>query len=145
MRFNVLTVLVTFPRRSVRCILRSLRRTSMWIAVLLAMGDGPTGAQQPDLPFPQGIAAGDVTPNSVVLWASVPTVPSQTVRFEWSTDPGFSQSHQSAALIPRTDVPIKLEVTGLTPGTRYYYRATGSLGNSSTGQDRKSTRLNSSH
>lgn len=87
-----------------------------------------------DLPatLPNGVASGDVTQTSCVLWArsSAPG----PVDFECATDVDFSAIIAAAIAAPvDATVPVKVMIEGLTPGTRYYYRATDSAGNRATG------------
>lgn len=73
--------------------------------------------------FPNGIAAGDVSQDSVVLWARSTAL--GDVTFEYSTTPDFSSDVQSVvAAAADPDIPVKVSVGGLTAGTQYYYRVT---------------------
>jgi len=69
-----------------------------------------------------GVASGDVTQTSAVLWARS-TVPG-TVTFEYSTDPTFATESTATADVSDVDVPAKVEISGLDPAMRYYYRVT---------------------
>lgn len=76
---------------------------------------------------PNGIASGDITQNSAVLWTR--TNNPGTVRFEYSTKPDFSTISGSATATVTTPFPpVKVNITGLTPGTTYFYRATDATG-----------------
>lgn len=78
--------------------------------------------------FPQGLASGDPTPTSVMLWTRVATrrrtTAPVTLRLEVSLHPDF------AALVATRDVDatsdsdhtVRVLVTDLTPDTTYYYR-----------------------
>jgi len=90
--------------------------------------------------FPNGVASGDVDQSSVVLWARAAFT--GMVQFEYGTDPDFIQDPDG---VEEVDVeyfgeytiiddefkenfsdnspPAKVEITGLLPGTKYYYRA----------------------
>jgi phosphodiesterase/alkaline phosphatase D-like protein len=74
-------------------------------------------------PFAYGVASGDVTADSAVLWTRA-AGPSD-VTFDLATNPGFAGAkalppvHTDAA----RDFTVKTTATGLAPGTRYYYRA----------------------
>lgn len=72
--------------------------------------------------LPNGVASGDVTQGTAVLWARS-TVPG-TVTFEYSTDPTFIIKSTAAAEVSEAEVPVKVEISGLDPGMQYYYRAT---------------------
>lgn len=79
--------------------------------------------------FPDGIASGDTTQTSTVLWAASNTL--GDVRFQVMAD-GKTVADQSVAVTDRM-VPAKWRVDGLTPGTRYSYTATGPDGKLLTG------------
>ena len=84
--------------------------------------------------FLHGVASGDPHPDSVILWTRVtPTAeatpgsglgPRATVRWEVADDPGFGRivTHGTFSTGPERDHTVKLEATGLQPGTRYFYR-----------------------
>ncbi|MBZ8180790.1 alkaline phosphatase D family protein [Oscillatoria salina] len=73
--------------------------------------------------LPNGIASGDTTQNSTILWTRSDRL--GEVSFEYSTDPNFATIIGTAiANVTDTDVPVKVELTNLNPGTQYYYRVT---------------------
>ncbi len=78
--------------------------------------------------FLQGVAAGDMTSDSAVLWTR-PSNPvtrwgiSTHLTAEVSTDPSFSSYRMFEGISdPNRDYVLKLDVTGLNSGTEYYYR-----------------------
>ncbi len=82
--------------------------------------------------LPQGVASGDVTPNSAVLWTR--TTARGAVRFEVSTSRNFSSPVTSGVVqVTDTEVPAKWTVTGLQPATTYSYRAVDAAGSSAFG------------
>jgi alkaline phosphatase D len=82
--------------------------------------------------LPNGVASGDTDATSTVLWARA-AAPG-FIRFEVATDAGFGNIIQNTTVdVASAQVPAKLEVAGLSPGTRHYYRATDSQGNTSAG------------
>lgn len=82
--------------------------------------------------LPNRVASGDTTQNSSVLWARSSVV--GNVTFEYSTDPGFNSILGTVnANVSDTTLPVKAPVAGLNPGTKYYYRATDTSGNRSSG------------
>ena len=85
--------------------------------------------------LPNGVAAGDVSSSSVVLWTRSTNL--GPVTFSCSTDSNFNSIFKSMAA-PAADpaLPVKVEMTGLTPGTPYFYRVTDSAGNSLNGRFR---------
>ena len=74
--------------------------------------------------FPQGVASGDPTPDSVLLWTRVETSGSATVRYEVASDEGFANVVASgeATTDADRDFTVRIDVDGLTAGTTYWYR-----------------------
>jgi 3-phytase/alkaline phosphatase D len=73
--------------------------------------------------LPNGVASGDTTQTSTVLWTRSTVL--GEVTFEYSTDPDFGAIAGTAtATVTDPDIPVKVLVDGLTPGTQYYYRVT---------------------
>ena len=74
-----------------------------------------------------GVAAGDTTATSVVLWTRAldPAAPGTLpLTLELATDAAFANivTTQSLATDAAADFTAKTEATGLQPSTRYYYR-----------------------
>ncbi|MDK3159238.1 alkaline phosphatase D family protein [Kamptonema cortianum] len=119
------------------------------------LGDAPTPSPvvppvRPPIPTPtptpppntlvNGIASGDTTQTSTVLWTR--SLQTGSVTFEYSTDPSFSAiAGTRSATITDPQAPVKAEVTGLTPGTQYYYRVTDAAGDTAIGQFRTPAEL----
>ena len=78
-----------------------------------------------------GIASGDTTQTSTVLWANS-NAPGE-ITFEVATNPEFTNIIQivSGNL---TDAPVKVEITELNPDTEYYYRVTDAAGSTEIGK-----------
>ena len=84
--------------------------------------------------FAHGVASGDPLPTAVVIWTRVtPTAaaqpgsgagPSATVVWQVSTDSRFATVVRSGRFTTTAtrDHTVKVDVTGLRPGTRYWYR-----------------------
>lgn len=72
--------------------------------------------------FPQGVAAGDVTEQSAIIWTR--TDGPADLQVEYSTDPGFIGARMSAPLRTAGDADFtaKVELSSLQPGQRYTYR-----------------------
>lgn len=95
---------------------------------------GGCGRQQ-EGPLELQVSAGDVTSTTAVLWARAST--SGEVHFEYSTDPTFSTGVVVAEKqVTFTPKPVKLEISGLSPGTQYHYRATDENSAVATGRFR---------
>jgi phosphodiesterase/alkaline phosphatase D-like protein/DNA-binding beta-propeller fold protein YncE len=91
----------------------------------------------PRNPKPQslvnGVASGDVSQDSVVLWARSTFL--GDVTFEYSTSPDFAEiAGTTTATVTDITLPVKVDVAGLTPGTEYFYRVTDAAGDSETGR-----------
>jgi phosphodiesterase/alkaline phosphatase D-like protein len=82
--------------------------------------------------LPNGVAAGDTTSNSAVLWTRSTTI--GDVLFEYSTDATFGSGVSSVMRsVVDGSVPVKADIGGLAAGTRYYYRATDANGETVSG------------
>ncbi len=80
-----------------------------------------------------GIASGDTTQDSTVLWARSTFV--GEITFEYATDANFSAVIGSETVaVTATDLPVKVAITDLTPHTTYYYRVTDASGDVEIGQ-----------
>jgi alkaline phosphatase D len=73
-------------------------------------------------PFAYGVASGDMTSTSAILWTRTPDV--ADLAAELSTTSTFDQISvlPSVRTSPNTDFTVKVTASGLTPGTLYYYR-----------------------
>ena len=88
------------------------------LALLAACG----GDGGPRLTFTHGVASGDVTPASVVLWTRVDgegEVRAQVAKDESFSDLVVEGKQRSSA---EHDFVVKLGIEGLEPAARYYYR-----------------------
>jgi len=85
--------------------------------------DGEPG---PETLFSHGVASGDPLLDAVILWSRVTGAPEGEVEafFEVALDPEFTQRVAADYVMtgPERDYTIKLDATGLQPGTTYYYR-----------------------
>lgn len=91
-------------------------------------GDGTDEAGQ-ELPshvtavdLPHGIAVGDVTRDSAVVWAR--TDGPAYVHVEYATSPTFRDSRHidPVRTVPDSDYTVKIRLSGLEPGETYHYR-----------------------
>lgn len=83
--------------------------------------------------FPNGVASGDVSQHTAVLWArSTATGP---ITFTYGTSLVTGTTVMTKTV---TDpwVPAKVQLTNLTPGTEYQYRVTTAVGESANGRFR---------
>lgn len=75
--------------------------------------------------FPYGVASGDPTTNSVILWSRIESsMPAINVQYEVALDPEFKKPVASGIVStsPEIDYTLKKEVEGLQPAKIYYYR-----------------------
>ena len=85
-------------------------------------------------PFYHGVTSGDPLANQVIIWTKITSsASSEKVFWELSVYPDFSWINQKDSLIvdSSTDFTVKIDVTGLSPSTIYYYRFKNSLGHTS--------------
>lgn len=76
-------------------------------------------------PFYHGVASGDPMQNAVVIWTRVTPEGEGPVQVKWrmATDAYMTQVVKSGTLTTDVDrdFTVKIDVTGLDPGTTYYY------------------------
>src|SRR5262245_23731898 len=85
--------------------------------------------------LPHGVAAGDVTQHSAVLWTRSTSF--GPVVFEYSSDPGFGHDvHFKFAFVFNPLVPVKVQVGSLKAGTTYSYRVRDASGSKASGHFR---------
>jgi alkaline phosphatase D len=108
------------------------------LLVVLLLGIGTVHAQKPGnisarttldsryAPFYHGVASGDPMPDRVILWTRVTTQTTGALQVNWAvaTDTGMTNVVQSgtATTHDTLDHTLHVDVTGLNPGTWYYYR-----------------------
>jgi alkaline phosphatase D len=116
-----------------RCALRSSSVSCVLVgasALLAFCGSAIGGAVAS--PLPNGVAAGDATNTSIVLWARAGVTGSLT--FTLASDSAFTNIVDSQAVaVADVLVPAKVSFGSLTPGARYYYRASDAAGSTSSG------------
>lgn len=118
------------------------RRTVAGIAAgtaLILTGCSGTRAKPGALRFAHGVASGDPTESSAVLWTHLSGVTGDTgVTWEIAHDRQFRRlagRGESAALADR-DFTVKVEAMGLEPGKRYFYRFQAAGATSPVGRTR---------
>lgn len=87
--------------------------------------------------FQHGVASGDPLPTAVIIWTRLTTDEAvATVAWEVSTTPDFRTivRHGEALAREEHDFTVHVDVTGLTPGTVYYYRFRAGEDTSRTGR-----------
>ena len=93
---------------------------SGWCAKVMAALNDPVRNRI----FNQGIASGDPTQNSVVLWTRITTEDISNVVWQIASDSFFTNILQQGELTAdaEADHTVKLEVSNLEPGEVYFYR-----------------------
>jgi alkaline phosphatase D len=105
------------------------------LALLASAASGPVWSQSLGAdPFTLGVASGDPAPDGFVIWTRLATkplelgggMPSRTVPVGWEVaeDEGFSRivATGKAPARPELGHSVHVEVEGLKPGARYWYR-----------------------
>ncbi|WP_156464563.1 alkaline phosphatase D family protein [Aeromicrobium sp. Root495] len=84
--------------------------------------------------FQHGVASGDPLPTAVVLWTRITPIPgarpgsgrggSTAVTWQVAADPAFARLVRSGSVRsdPARDHTVKIDASGLQPGTTYFYR-----------------------
>ena len=102
------------------------------LPLILSLVAGTSGSAAE---LPSRVASGDVSQSSAVLWAKASAL--GNVTFRWDTSPALSVASPSSVIaVADLDIPAKASAAGLLPNTIYYYDATDSAGNASSGSFR---------
>jgi alkaline phosphatase D len=88
--------------------------------------------------FTHGVASGDPLADGVILWTRFVSIGGGNVAWEVSEDEAFARVARrgEARAQPSNDYCVKVDVRGLAPGRRYFYRFLSASGPSFTGQTR---------
>jgi alkaline phosphatase D len=103
------------------------------------MGPIDMGPPEPTGPFRHGIASGDPLSDAVILWTHLTTDETMAeVGWAIATDPAMSDVVGSGTVMTDAsrDFTVKVDVTGLSPATTYYYQFTGAGTTSRVGRTR---------
>ena len=92
-------------------------------------------------PFYHGVASGDPLTDRVIIWTRVTpddSVPSIDVSWEIASNEGFDPilKKETVSTSPSRDYTVKVDVDGLKPNTKYFYRFTALEKTSATGLTR---------
>ena len=83
--------------------------------------------------MPNGVASGDISQDSAVLWTRSLSV--GVVTFEvFAANGGDSPVVTAMAEVVHPDQPVKVEITGLAAGSDYVFTATDATGSTATGR-----------
>lgn len=117
---------------------RGFLKASAAGATLLLLGTQLSGCVGGS--FDHGVASGDPRSDAVVIWTRVTPAAAQEITLVWelASDAGFQ--HRVAAGVIKTDASVdytaKVDVCGLKPGQRYFYRFRSADALSPVGQTR---------
>ena len=105
------------------------------LAWMLIVAFAPSSASGQMSTLPSGVASGDATQTSAVLWAHSTAL--GEVTFEYSTfeDFGIIDGHETVAVVD-VNQPAKVEISGLIPATQYYCRVTDAQSETAVGKFR---------
>jgi phosphodiesterase/alkaline phosphatase D-like protein len=105
------------------------RRSALLSGLSLAGASTITQAKEPLSPsitFQHGIASGDPTPRSVIIWTRITSGAETTIsgRWEVSKTPDFAKikRHGNFTTDARRDYTVKIDVPRLKSGKTYFYR-----------------------
>lgn len=117
---------------------------SLFFLIQVSFGIDPSDITQRSMadtslaPFYHGVASGDPTPNAVIIWTRVTPEVAGTISGTWrvATDTNFTNIVQSGTFSTDStrDYTVKIDVTGLSPNSWYYYEFTALDRNSLTGR-----------
>lgn len=105
------------------------------LAWMLISAFAPSSASGQMSTLPNGVASGDATQTSAVLWAHSTAL--GEVTFEYSTFDDFRiiDGHETVAIVD-VNQPVKVEISRLIPATQYYYRVTDAQNETAVGEFR---------
>ncbi|MGE0595624.1 MAG: alkaline phosphatase [Hyphomonadaceae bacterium] len=115
----------------------SLSRRSLLIAASLAATPRPAWAQNLSAgAFTHGVASGDPLADGVMLWTRFVHANDGRIAWEVAADDTFAApvARGEAVAAPHHDFCAKIDVRGLAPGRRYFYRFLSASGPSPTGR-----------
>jgi alkaline phosphatase D len=84
-------------------------------------GENGGSAAQTTVTFAQGVAAGDVTDTSAILWTRALNAKNLAIRVSTDTQARDGFDVDDLATSEDADFTVKATVTGLLPATQYYY------------------------
>src|SRR3989304_5582534 len=112
--------------------MRRILPSALLLLFLLGLPVGP-GVRAQVQGFPQGVAAGDVAARAAIVWTR--TDGPAPLSVEYATTPGFTGARTTTPFYtnPEHDYTANVELTGLDPGQRYYYRFVSGSARSASG------------
>ncbi|XOV94332.1 MAG: alkaline phosphatase D family protein [Bacteroidota bacterium] len=101
------------------------------LSLVILWGCSPQKTEDQSLPessvFKHGVASGDPLNDRIIIWTRVtPVDPNAPVEVDWefATDAAFNSilKYGKYTTVSDRDFTVKVDVSGLNPGTKYYYR-----------------------
>ena len=93
---------------------------AVWLGLLTAVALATTGsAMNAASPFPYGVAAGEITSTSALVWTRAPKTGAVTLEL---TAPGGAVTKEPGGASPGYDLTVRIQLDDLHPGTAYSYR-----------------------
>ncbi len=103
--------------------------SDLYLRSVLAQEMIPTDAPTYTDTMPNGVAAGDITQTSVVLWAHSLAPGTLTFTYSrWTAWWDRRARYAETAEVVDITLPVKVLIEGLVPGAQYVYRATDAAG-----------------
>ena len=136
-------------RRSSRRDFLATSSLSLGAASLIRLTGVAQSRPEENAVFRHGVASGDPLADRVILWTRVTTGAAEWADVRWTvaTDPGMSRivaRGEGRTGVVR-DFTVKVDVTGLTPATTYYFRFEAEGARSAIGRTRTLPRGATSH
>jgi phosphodiesterase/alkaline phosphatase D-like protein len=103
-----------------------------WILIAVF---APSSASGQISSLPNGVASGDVTQTSAILWAHSMALGEVTFEYSPFDDFGIIDGHETVMVVD-VNQPVKVEINGLIPATQYYYRVTDAQNETAVGEFR---------
>ncbi len=82
--------------------------------------------------LPNGVASGDVTQTSAVLWAHSTALGDAAFEYSTRDDFGIIDGHKTVAVVD-VNLPVKAQISELVPATQYFYRVTDAQNETAVG------------
>ena len=112
-----------------------LHLAGMFLAWMLAVTVASSSVNGQVSSLPNGVASGDVTQTSAILWAHSTAL--GEVTFGYSTFDDFEIIEgRETTMVVDVNQPVKVEINDLIPASQYYYRITDARNETAVGQFR---------
>jgi len=106
-----------------------------FVAWMLIAAIAPLSASGQISSMPNGVASGDVTQTSAVLWTHSTALGEVTFEYSPSDDFEIIEGRQTVMAVDANQ-PVKVEISGLIPASQYHYRVTNAQNETAVGKFR---------